>query len=127
MKDHSGDNRGFTWTGQAWYGKSALSHLNYTDEVTIGYYAEDGGTSGEFSIRWIPLSGESVPKLEVFNDGWHALATMPDLIAALSEADDQNITPAQLCEVLLSLGFRDRTERRDQGRKARCKECGREI
>lgn len=94
--------------------------------MIFGYYSPDGGTSGEMAMRWYDLNalpGEldrlfglaptikpPTPRLEVHCDAWHALNTFGDVIAALAKHDGEDITPAQLCALLVSLGFTDRTE-----------------
>jgi hypothetical protein len=50
-----------------------------------------------------------MPRLEAFDDSWHALAQCSDLLAALAQHDSETITPSQCCEILTGLGFVDRT------------------
>lgn len=102
--------RGYMHTGEAWYSR-VLTDDRVIDEVMIGDYPEGGGTSGEFSIVWEGLCGTPTPQLRAFCDSWGMLAQCRDLIDALSKHDDTNITPKQLCELLDSLGFKDKTQR----------------
>jgi hypothetical protein len=113
MKDHSGCERGFHHVSKAWYGATALRDAVEADEVMVGFYHPEGGTTGEFGVRWIPLDGDIVPKLEVFDDAWHALYQFQDLLKALAETDKENITPTQFCELLLSIGIKDLTATRE--------------
>jgi hypothetical protein len=113
MKDHSGCERGFHHVSKAWYGKTALQNSEEIDEVMVGFYHPEGGTTGEFGVRWLPLDGDITPKLEVFNDAWHALYQFQDLLGALAELDEKDITPAQFCELLLSFGIKDLTSTRE--------------
>lgn len=106
MKDHTGDTRKFLY----WREGHLLLPEHCVAEVHFGLYSPDGGASGEMAMQWYRLGGNVAPTLEIFDDAWSALATMPDLIAALGERDDQNITPQAFCELLLSLGFVDDEE-----------------
>ena len=77
----------------------------------FGLYGIDGSTSGEMCVRWKELGGKIVPQLQVFDDGWSALASFPDLILELGDLDNQNITPKEFCALLKGLGFKDLTAR----------------
>jgi hypothetical protein len=81
------------------------------DEVMFGFYALDGGTTGEMKMQWELLNEQPVPRLCVFDDAWHALYQLNDVLAKLSNADGENISPKAFCEVLVSCGFVDMTER----------------
>lgn len=112
MKDHTGDVRAFTHRNRSWYAPH-LKHMTdgVVDEVMFGYYSPDGGTSGEMAMRWYNLGLDApTPRLEAYSDAWHALNTFSGVLAMLAEHDSQDITPEQFCNVLLSLGFVDRTE-----------------
>lgn len=110
MQNHDGATRGFSHLSRAWYGKDCLQGAQYTDQITIGFYFPQGGTSGEFCISWYQLCGKTTPKLECFDDAWHALNECSDLIKALADWDGMDIPPAKVCEILLSLGFVDMTK-----------------
>lgn len=103
-------NRTYIHTGEAWYAETAL-YGKMLDEIIIGDKAEDGGTCGEFAIRWSSIGGRSTPQLEAFHDSWAFLAHCKDLIDALAEHDDECLTPKQVCEILDILGFKDITKR----------------
>ena len=107
MKDHSGCRRAFIWSSKAWY---ADGFYREGEEVMFGMYAKDnGGTSGEMAMRWKDFSGHQVPQLQVFDDAWSALSLFTDVIEKLGEKDNENITPKQFIEILLSCGFVDDT------------------
>ena len=76
----------------------------------IGFYPAGGGASGEFAIRWrdIGLAFLS-PRLECYDDGWSALANMPDLIAALAEIDGSSPSLNDVVGMLKDLGYREWT------------------
>lgn len=111
MKDHSGNIKQYIVSHEAWYASSRNTCQN---EVMFGYYSPNGGTSGEMAMRWHNLcaSHQRTPRLEVYNDGWHALATFKDVLDALAEVDDVDITPKQFCTILDECGFVDATARK---------------
>ena len=106
---HEGCERQFIHTGRAWYGESALLHQRVIDEIMIGMYHSEGGTSGEFAVRWSELAGRAVPMLCVFDDAWDALQMFRDVLEAMARVDDQNVTPDQFCELLSACGVKDAT------------------
>jgi hypothetical protein len=110
-KNHEGDIKQYTHLAEAWYAKTNLADVDYVDNVTFGFYSPGGGTSGEMGVRWYQIDGP-VPKLECFNDGWHALAQLKDVIDALAELDDEDITPEDFCKLLDRCGFVDDTPRK---------------
>ncbi|QHS09099.1 hypothetical protein [Sinimarinibacterium sp. NLF-5-8] len=79
VKDHSGCKRAFSHTGAAWYGNGILPNGQIVDSINLGFYAHEGGTSGEFEINWKMVGGELTPQLTAFNDSWHALNECRDL------------------------------------------------
>lgn len=113
MKDFSKYIKGFYHLSEAWYGEVNLRNSKYIDEVMLGYYAKEGGTGGEFGIRWKELGGKSIPQLQAFYDAWGVLASMPEFIYEIGELDDKNIQPKEFCAILLRLGFQDLTQRAD--------------
>lgn len=112
---HEGMTRGFHWLSQAWYNAPSLIGREFTDEINFGYFdpaSHSGGTTGEIMMRWYDLGSAGIaPRLEAFDDAWHALFTFQDVLAALAERDGKNITPKQFVELLTSLGFVDLTQR----------------
>lgn len=112
MEDHGRNKRGFHQTGAAWYSKILKARGDdVVDEVSIGLYSPDGGTTGEFLIQWIRLAGDYVPQLCAFGDSWDALRQCSDLIDKLAEHDNENMTPLALCALLQECGFEDLTQR----------------
>lgn len=114
MKNHEGDIKAFTQLSKAWYGPANLNCSNIRDSVTFGFYAPEGGTSGEISVDWISLSGNIVPEMRIFSDSWSALSNMHDLIDLLGTHDDEDSSPEEFCEFLLQCGFVDKTETKSQ-------------
>ncbi|HBJ1646496.1 TPA: hypothetical protein LA462_000966 [Clostridium botulinum] len=107
---HNGMIKGFTQLSKSWYGEASLKGADCVDSVYFGFYAPEGGTTGEVSVNWINLDGKIVPKLTVFSDAWSALSQFHELIDLLGQHDNEDPTPEQFCEFLLKCGFVDRTE-----------------
>lgn len=111
---HEGHVRTFTILSQSWYADaSAIAERRAPggDVMQIGFSAPEGGTSGEFCIRWKPLDRQIVPQLQAFDDSWSALAGFSDVLAKLAEVDGTNPTVDQVAEILKSCGVVDATER----------------
>ena len=111
MRDHKGDIRAFTHTGASWYGAAALTTDRCKDEIMVGFYCPDGGTSGEFAIRWVEVGDHFSPRLEAFDDSWSALSHFTDLLALMAQHDGENMTPEALCGLLMECGIKDQTQR----------------
>lgn len=110
MENHEGNIRGYIRCSKAYY---AELHGN-TIEVTVGMYAPDGGTSGEFMFEWVDLSGVLYPRLKAFDDSWSALWMFQDLLQAMSGIDDEGIQEPEFCQLLDSLGISDMTKYKAQ-------------
>lgn len=110
MNKHEGCVRGFTQLSRAWYGNIQHHTIGVSDQIMVGFYHPNGGTSGEFSITWESLMGDYVPKLCAYDDSWNVLSLFSDLIERMSEVDNQNISPDEFVKILISLGIEDRTE-----------------
>lgn len=110
MKDHNGCTRAFFWANKSWYTKY---DNNKNIAVYFGMYdIENGGTSGEMSMKWIDLGKHGIaltPQLQSFSDSWSALSLFGDLISSLGEVDSQDITQEEFVEMLLNHGFVDVT------------------
>lgn len=112
MKDHEGCKRGFYHLAESWYAKSLLgAQSKIIDQVMVGFYATDGGTTGEFVIGWEMLNGKAVPSLKAYDDSWSVLYHFKDLLEKMEELDDENICPEDFCKILVSLGIEDITKR----------------
>lgn len=116
MKKHDGCKRGFIHLSAAWYGKACLADGEEVDEVMIGFYHPKGGTTGEFAIRWTHLGGKITPRLEAFDDSWHALYEFRDVLAKLAEHDSQDPTPEVICALLVECGVKDMTQRTERSK-----------
>lgn len=109
--NHDGCVRGFNHYRAAWYGKVGNIGRDVVDEINIGMYHPEGGTTGEFSIKWEELSGAVVARLNVYDDAWNALGLFGDVLAAMAALDGKVITPEAFCDVLTNCGLADLTAR----------------
>ena len=78
-----------------------------TESIMIGIYpdGEDNGTTGEFEISWIPLSGKSTPQIRLFDDAWQLFTKMPELFQALSSMAGIDATPNEIESMLIGIGY----------------------
>ncbi len=105
---HEGCKRQFVQLSRAWYSKACLVG-DTLDEVTMGFYHPDGGTTGEFQIRWIPLGGRDTPLLLAYDDAWSALYRFADVLKQLAWLDGANPSPEDVCALLVKCGIEDAT------------------
>lgn len=112
--------RGFYFSNEAWYYNQSKPSDRYTAEIMFGVFSyrddgEEDGCVAEMAMRWYdlqPYLGKPhVPKLEVFEDAWLEFSKMGDLIQRLAFVDSKSIQPKEFIQMLLSLGFEDRTKR----------------
>jgi hypothetical protein len=108
---HEGCVRGFSVYSDSWYRKGLGNPDGVLDEIMVGMYHPDGGTTGEFAIRWTMVGHESTPRIEVFNDAWDALQQFNDLLKWMASVDDEHVGPQAFADALRSFGIKDRTER----------------
>lgn len=110
--------RGFYIHNESWYADPARYDEH---EIMIGvYYPVEGGTDGEFCIRWRDLSYHSslgwptrkhiAARLDVYGDAWKVLPQFQDLLDGLAKLPS-NVTPPEVHALLRSLGITDLTER----------------
>ena len=108
-RNHENSTRGFSQLSRAWYGTGLLKEEDFKDRIMIGIYHQDGGTSGEFEIKWEPLCGKWVPRLCVYDDAWSALMEFQDLLEELAKVDNESVSPEKVVEILEALGVTDMT------------------
>lgn len=102
---------GFHQHSRSYYASHNPLEKGVSDEVWFGGFSTEGGTVGEMCMRWRFLGGCLVPQLQVFDDAWFVLSLLsPELMPKLGVLDNQNISPTTFCELLLSLGFEDKTK-----------------
>ena len=102
---------GFYWVSKAWW----YTKYQYEDneKIEIGFYFPGGGTSGYFTIEWVSRHNMKVPLLSVLDDAWNILITLPGIISSLSKLGanyDKHITPKELVNILMELGYKDLTD-----------------
>lgn len=128
MTDHSDDCRGFYVLSEAWYSKRLPER---EAEIMVGFYHPDGGTSGEFAIRWVDIGAYKAPRLEVFNDSWETLTHFSDLLQELAKLDGKRPVVDDVKAILIQIGLKDRTERVNPSGKeeadATCSLCGQHL
>src|SRR5689334_8789795 len=75
-------------------------------EVAFGLYdPQDRGTFGECAIRWHRVSGNLLPRLEMFSDSWPLLASLPDVFTRLGKLAQPS--PTEIAKFFVALGFED--------------------
>jgi hypothetical protein len=113
MKDHSNCVRQFVIRSQAWYGPSIQHAMRdgELDSISFGLHHPEGGTTGEMQMVWHALGGKAVPRLEVFDDGWSALSTFPEVTQRLGALDDTTPSVDTIAALLRECGFEDVTPR----------------
>ena len=99
--------RGFHWLSKAYYAKNINRDCH--DEIMIGDYCEDGGTSGEFAIRWMSVANKITPRLEAFDDSWKVLNDYADILPHLAKLDSSDPSPETVVGILKQCGFEDMT------------------
>ena len=103
---------GFTCFSRQNYAKDIS--LDCVDEILLGVQCIEGGTLSELAIRWHMLSGEPVPRLEVYDDAWQIIHT--PTFAAFMEGLIQmcrhhNPTSDEVSALLIACGFTDQSDR----------------
>jgi len=111
MKDFSDCYKAYSVTSEATYAESSLHVMNCVENIMFGYYHPKGGTTGEMSMTWQVLGKDLVPYLKCYDDAFEALSTFKNVINAIAELDNKNMTPMQFREILDHCGFKDETER----------------
>lgn len=96
--------RQFSQISRAWYGENVLALNQTLEELNIGMYADDGSTTGEFSIKW----SEKCLQLILYSDPG-LLSLFSDIWEKLNELKETP-TPDQVVSVLKECGVGDRTK-----------------
>lgn len=119
-------DRNFYINSETWYQAASAQLAEVTrdgvivtrvvDDIMIG----DGVHAGELCVQFLIQGNDPrlVTRLQVYGESAALLLACNDFILALAQHDlytmSENPTPAQVKELLLSLGYRDST-RRNQG------------
>lgn len=104
--------RGFYHTGASYYGKVVLAGSKDLDRISVGLYPLGGGTLGEFCFAWRTLGSKTCIRLDVWDDAWIALQAFSDVLAKLAGMSGEHLSPEQFCELLVSCGVEDLTQRK---------------
>ncbi len=107
MGKHDNSKRGFIWSSRAWYARVGV---DCDHQLSFGMYSEGGGTTGEMTMVWHDIGGTMTPRLECFDDAWHALHAFSDLLAKMAEVDNKSISEERFMEMLKECGFEDMTQ-----------------
>lgn len=113
---------------EAWYGASTLGERrdHVVDEINVVLAHEAGGCVAEAIIAFHALQCNALPapRIEIFHDAWAVIFGLaPELLPALATLAGRprtnpydydaisDVTPRQICDRLLALGFADTTPR----------------
>lgn len=108
MKEFLESAKAFSIPYEAWYSETSVKPYE-PPCIMVGFYYENDGTEGEFSIEW----HNAGIKLVAFNDSWEAFSKMPELIKLMADLDKKRQTPTinEFAKMLKLLGYKDITER----------------
>ena len=107
---------GFTcFSRQDYYPQLKDLHLSLKEQdgVLFGLYYDDEGCKAEMSMTWEVLQNEPVPCLKIFPDAFCLLGedAFRKLFSKLNSLEDPQITPDQFSNLLITLGFRDMSDK----------------
>jgi hypothetical protein len=103
----------FIQSSRAWYGKTALSHRNYFDDIMVQLYDDSDEFVCEFSVEFHDLNGPCA-QLAVFDDSTEALINCGDMVRVMSGR--KGWTPPAFVEMLIDLGYEDITPEFQDGK-----------
>lgn len=120
MEFQPGRHRSFIHMDAAWYGPSTKLMRDAVDSIQVVLGSPDRqGCDYEFAIRWHNLGRQVAPRIEVFDDAWLAFAECADLFAWFATKANRGavngVSPQDVIEALLAMGFVDHTERERGG------------
>lgn len=102
--------RKYIRTQKAYYWNNEMSP---TPEVMIQIFEDDDEDNflGEFPIEWdMVYDNIQWARLKMFDDAWHLLPHVTDLLNQMSTSGGNDIQEEEFCELLDSLGFEDATQ-----------------
>lgn len=103
--------KGFTVFTEAWWAESQRPQEGAAEEIMVGDYDPDGGTTGEFAVRWYNLQGRLTPRVEMFHDSWQLFREWPEFFDALAHISYFSAQPEYFRVWLEAQGFKDMTPR----------------
>ena len=83
--------KGFHNHNEAMYAKTCPLEDGIINEISIGYYSEDGssGTYGEFKLVWSLLDGKPIFKLECYDENIGTLIDFNDVLNNIQKKIDK--------------------------------------
>lgn len=110
MKEFKDESKAFYIPYEAWYGNTVRQYT--CPYIMIGFYYQNNGPSGEFTIEWNKFGIE----LKVFDDAWEAFSKMPELMKLMAEINKSGKKPSieEFTIMLKEIGYKDVTERTKQ-------------
>ena len=108
----------FIHYNRSWYSYSLNQSFHpWEDEVNFSVNDADGN-SYEFAVRWYKIGKDDIgAKFECFDDSWSALGLIQDVLEAMRQEEAQNQSPMEFCNLLMFLGFEDKTQEEDVAEK----------
>jgi hypothetical protein len=103
---------GFSCLSRQDYGADYIEKItkpkNYINEILFGIYDKNGGCKSEAAVRWIITDKQSLPRFEIFIDGYKIFHYLVGLSAFNDFIEDFSIfTPEEFSRLLIKLGFVD--------------------
>ena len=123
-------HKAFSVHNEAWYAPTSRLGRGIVNEIVIGIYHAEVGTTGEFCIAWHDIGQTPTARLEAYRDSWKVLTgECADVLDFLKRCDGYNPSVEDVKTALLGMGYRDRTPREDPFAETvhNCPTCGREI
>lgn len=109
MSDSENMVFGYSILSESFYFNSLKNFKDHKEEIHIGYYCLEGGTTGEFSLGWSEIDGNLKMKATVFSDGYNAFSEF--LVVFNDFTDTPNPTPEIVLMALKKHGAKDFTKR----------------
>lgn len=109
MSDSENMVFGYSILSESFYFNSIKNFKNNKEEINIGYYCLEGGTTGEFSLCWIEIEDKLKMKANIFSDGYNAFSEF--LVSFNDFAETLNPTPEIVLMALKKHGAKDFTKR----------------
>lgn len=105
MNYHKGTQRAFSASHKTYY-----ADKNKNPSWHLGFYAEDGGTTGEFEIQIEPQN--KFIKLDCYSDSFDALLKFSDVLEALQMLDSagRDIVEKDVWDILWLFEIEDITK-----------------
>lgn len=80
-----------------------------SDSITL-WFSGENEQDAEATITWTRIGGELSPGISAYADAWEAICSDERLLAMMREHAYMNITPDEMAEKLVEIGFTDKSE-----------------